>query len=398
MIYVIIGNGIAGLSAAEEIRKNDGDGRIIIISGEEYLTYNRVKLSHYISKENYALEDLIVKGENWYKDRNIEVLLNTRVVKIDDENKVVVTNKDNQNNINYDKLLIANGSKPFIPPVRGVDKEGVFTLRTIDDLKKIQRYLKKCSSVSVIGGGLLGLEAAWALKEAGKKVNVIEFFPYLLPRQLDEELGEYLRTGLEKDGLNFYLEAAAEEIQGDGKVKGIRLKDGRIIDSDAVLVSTGIRSNIKIAEDTGLKVERGILVDKYMKTNINDIYAAGDIAQFNGIVLGLWSAAIAQGKIAGLNMTGTKKEYKMPKPATTLLIGNTKMFSVGNVDKADKDIKIQGQDHLHKLFLSDGKLIGGALIGDIKRMLALKKAVNENIDLADMINKGVSPEEILNSL
>ncbi len=396
MIYVIIGNGIAGLSAAEEIRKNDSEGRILIISGEEYLTYNRVKLSHYISKENYTLKDLILKDEKWYKDRNIEVLLNTRVTNIDTEAKEVTV--DSENRIKYDKLLISNGSTPFIPPITGVKNDGVFTLRTINDLKEIQRYLKKCDTVSVIGGGLLGLEAAWALKESGKKVNIIEFFPYLLPRQLDGELGRYLQGELEKEGLNFYFDAAAQEIQGEKNVESIKLKDGRIIESDAVLISTGIRSNIKIAEGTDLKVERGIIVDKYMKTNLEDIYGAGDIAQFDGLVMALWSSAMNQGKIAASNMTGCKKEYRMPKSATTLLIGNTKMFSVGKIDNAERDIKIQGENYLHKLFLENEKLIGGVLTGDIRKMSALKNAVNENRDISEMLGKDIVPEEILNNL
>jgi len=396
MNYVIVGNGIAGLSAAEEIRKNDTDGRIIIIGGEEYLTYNRVKLSHFISKEDYTIMDLLIHDENWYKERNIEVLLNTKVISINTKAKEVIT--DNENKIKYDRLLISNGSRPFTPPIAGVEKEGVFTLRTINDLKKIQKYLKKCDSVSVIGGGLLGLEAAWALKESGKKVNIIEFYSYLLPRQLDKELGEYIQGELEKEGLNFYLDAAAEEIQGDKEVAGIKLKDGRIIKSDAVLISTGIKSNIQIAEGTELTTERGIIVDKYMKTSVRDVYAAGDIAQFNGLVLGLWSAAVDQGKIAGLNMTGSEKEYSMPKLATTLLIGNTKMFSVGDVSKGEKDIKIRGEGYFHKLFIDGGKLVGGVLTGDIKKMLALKKAVNENRDINDILEKNISPEEILNSL
>ncbi|WP_432405851.1 NAD(P)/FAD-dependent oxidoreductase [Wukongibacter sp. M2B1] len=396
MTYVIIGNGIAGLSAAEEIRKNDSDGRIIIISGEEYLTYNRVKLSHYINSESYTIKDLLLKDEIWYKDRSIEVLLNTRVTSIDAEAKEVMIDSDEK--IKYDKLLIANGSSPFIPPITGVEKNGVFTLRTLNDLREIQEYLKKCNSISVIGGGLLGLEAAWGLKKLGKKVNVIEFFPYLLPRQLDEELGRYVQKELEKNGLNFYFDAAAQEILGDKSVENIKLKDGRMIQSDAVLISTGVRSNIKIAEGTALKAERGIIVDKYMKTNIEDVYAAGDIAQFNGLVMALWSAAMDQGKIAASNMTGCEKEYRMPKPATTLLIGNTKMFSVGRVDKAERDMKIQGENHLHKLFLDNGKLIGGVLTGDIKKMLALKSAVNGNRDISEMLEKDIAPEEILNNL
>lgn len=394
MNYIIIGNGIAGLSAAEEIRKNDDLGKIILISGEEYLTYNRVKLSHFISREDYALKDLLVHDTNWYKDRKIEVLLNTKVISIDTKLKKVIT--DNKGAFKYDKLLIANGSSPFIPPISGVDKKGVFTLRTVDNLKEVQEYMKNINTVSVVGGGLLGLEAAWSLNKLGKKVNIIEFAPYLLPRQLDEEIGRYLQQQLEKEGLNFYFNAAAEEFQGDKSLKGIKFKDGRIVESDLALISTGVRSNITIAEGTDIKVERGIIVDEHMSTNIEDVYAAGDIAQFDGMVLGLWSAATDQGKVAGANMLGNRQEYKMPKPATTLLIGDIKMFSVGNVNDGEKEIKIQNENYFHKLFLDNGKLIGGVLTGDIKKMIALKKAVNENRNLSEILDK--EAEDILNSL
>lgn len=396
MNYVIIGNGIAGLSAAEEIRKNDNLGRIIVISGEEYLTYNRVKLSHFISKEDYTLKDLLVHDENWYKDRKIEVLLNKKVTDIDTSTKEIIT--DNKDILKYDRLLIANGSSPFIPPITGVDKKGVFVLRTINDLKEIRKYAKNLSTVSVIGGGLLGLEAAWALNKLGKKVNIIEFSPYLLPRQLDEELGKYLQKQLEEEGLDFYFNAAAEELQGDRCLNSIKFKDGRVVESELVLISTGVRPNIKIAEGTDIKVERGIVVDKYMKTNIEDVYAAGDIAQFDSMVLGLWSAATDQGKVAGANIVGNGKEYKMPKPATTLLIGSTKMFSVGNVNDAKEELKIQKDDYFHKLFLDNGRLVGGVLIGDIRKMIALKKAVNENRDISEMLDGNVVAEDILNNL
>ncbi|MCG8541513.1 MAG: FAD-dependent oxidoreductase [Clostridia bacterium] len=396
MNYLIIGNGIAGISGAEEIRKNDKLGRILVISKEEYLTYNRIKLSHLISKEDYTMKDLLIHDENWYKEREIEVLLNTMVTGIDTDAKEVIT--DSNGKIKYDKLLIANGSMPFIPPINGLDKEGVFALRTINNLDEIQRYVNKCDSISIIGGGLLGLEAAWALKQWNKKVNIIEFFPYLLPRQLDEELGIYLKEELEKQGLNFYLDSVVEKIEGDKNVRGIRLKDGRIIESDGVLISTGIRPNVTIVEGTDIQVDKGIVVDKYMKTNLEDVYAAGDIAQFNNIVFGLWSVSMNQGKVAGLNMCGNEKEYNMPKSAATLIIGKTKMFSVGNIDESEKEIKAKGENYFHKLFLNKGKITGGVLIGDIKKMLALKKAVNENRDISEMLKEDIKLEQILDNL
>ncbi len=393
MKYVIIGNGIAGLSAAEEIRKRDSNGIITMISAEEYLTYYRVKLSHFINKIDFTLNDLLIHKKTWYDERNIDLLLNTKIINIDANKKRIIA--DDGKSIEYDKLLIANGSSTFIPPILGVGKRGVYALRTIDDLKEIQSYLKGCSTVSVIGGGLLGLEAAWALQKLNKEINIIEFFPYLLPRQLDEELGNYLKSQLEKQGFKFYLDAIANEIQGDGEVNNIKLKDGRDVKSDAVLISAGIRPNTTIVGGTFLKTDKGIVVNKYMKTNINDIFAAGDVAQYNGAVMGLWSSAIEQGKIAGANMVGDKKEYSLPEAATMLSIGDIKMFSVGKVNDTQRSITIKSEDHMHKLFIDNGKLVGGVLFGDIKKMIALKKAVNKNKDISNYINKGLKGEEIL---
>ncbi len=396
MKYIIVGNGIAGLSAAEEIRKEDKEGEITIISSEEYLSYYRVKLSHYINKLDFKLSELLIHDEKWYEEKNIDMLLNIKVDKIDEKNKAVITKQGEI--IKYDKLLLANGSNPFIPPVLGVDKGGVFALRTIDDLKEIQSYLRGCKTVSVIGGGLLGLEAAWALKNLDKEVNVIEFFPYLLPRQLDKELGIYLQSKLEREGLNFYLDSATKEIEGDTEVSSIRLKDNTKVKSDAVLISTGVRPNISIVQGTDIKTDKGIIVDKFMRTNIKDIYAAGDVAQFENVVMGLWSAAMDQGKIAGANMVGKNRAYSLPQPSTMLNIGSVKMFSVGKVNDVEKDIVIKGDNFKHKLFVDNGKLVGGVLFGNLKKMISLKKAVNEKKDISDLINSGLKPEEILDKI
>jgi len=183
--YVIVGNGIAGLSAAEAICKNDENGRITIISAENYVTYYRVKLTHFISKD-FSDDELFIHNDQWYKDRNIDLYLGKMVNKINTNLNEIELSDGTK--IKYDKLLLANGSKPFIPPIKGSEKEGVFALRTIEDLKKEQSYFKNCDSVTVIGGGLLGLEAAWAIRKLNKVVNVVEFFSHLLPRQLDEAL------------------------------------------------------------------------------------------------------------------------------------------------------------------------------------------------------------------
>ncbi len=234
--YLIIGNGIAGLSAAKEIRKNDIEGSITMVSSEPYLTYYRVRLTEYLYKE-YNDEEILVNKEDWYEENNIEVLLSKIVEELDTNNNKIKL--DDGTEIEYEKLLIATGSRPFIPPVAGKFKKGVLALRTLRDLEYINDYFSTKENITVIGGGLLGLEAAWSLKQLGKKVNIVEFAPYLLPRQLDEELSRKLEEKLINEGFNLYLNAAAEEILGENVANGIKLNNGTEFETDAVLFSVG---------------------------------------------------------------------------------------------------------------------------------------------------------------
>ncbi len=384
--YLIIGNGIAGLAAAREIRAHDENGTIIMISSESTLTYYRVKLTEYMSKE-FTDEELLVSKENWYQDKNIKVILRKLVEDIDITNNKV--RLDDGQEISYEKLLIATGSRPFIPPINGKYKEGLFALRTLKDLHYIKEYLKSCNDVSLIGGGLLGLEAAWALKELDKKVNIIEFAPYLLPRQLDKEISDKLEKKLSEHGFKIYLSSQAEEILGDGAVTGIRLNGERKLESEAVLVSSGIRPNLDLVRDTEIEYNRGIIVDKHLKTNIDNIYAAGDVVEIDGMVLGLWTAGNEQGKIAGANMAGKELEYNQPKIFTTLKIGNIELFSAGIIDDFDRvhEYKDDERDIHHKLFTRDNKIVGAILFGDLKEMNTIRNAVISNTSIDEYIKK-----------
>lgn len=393
--YIIIGNGIAGMTAAEEIRKSDKNSKIKIFSEESYLTYYRIKLSHSISQD-VKPQDLLIHNEDWYKERNIEVFLNKKVKAIDPDNLRIFL--ENGEGVSYDKLLLANGSQPSIPPIEGINQEGVYALRTVQDLQNLQGYLKDCKEVAVIGGGLLGLEAAWSLKERGLKVHVLEFFPYLLPRQLDEELAIYVKERLETQGLNIHVSAATKEILGSDKVVGVQLGDGRKIPADMVLLSTGVKANIDILKDSGIDTNRGVIVDANMKTTVDNIYAAGDIVEYNGVLLALWSDAVQQGKIAAKNMLGIREDYSLPEPATLLSIGGFSAFSVGEIKDTEENISYKEGDIFHKLFIENGKLIGGVLTGNVKKMAVLKKAVNENLDISSLLNKNMHIPDILDNI
>lgn len=382
--YLIIGNGIAGLAAAREIRKNDKLGSITMISSEEYLTYYRLRLTKSLSKDTNP-EDLVINSQSWYEDRNIKVILSKIVERLDTRDNIIVL--DDSSIIKYDKLLIATGAKPFIPPIHGKFKEGVFALRTLKDLNYIKKYLLNTERVLIIGGGLLGLEAAWSLKELGKKVSIVEFAPYLLPRQLDKELGEKLAEKLEAHGMRVYLPNTAEEIIGDTKATGIIVNNGEIIKSDAILISSGIRPNLDLVRDTDIIFDKGIKVDSHLQTNIENIYAAGDAVEVNNMVIGLWTTSNEQGRIAGSNMTGNNEKYIHPKLFSTLSIGDIEIFSVGNIQDYDHiyEHKDANKDNHHKLFVKDGKITGAILFGDISELNNLRNSVFSKMEIKDYL-------------
>lgn len=386
--YLIIGNGIAGLSAAKEIRNNDLEGSLTIISSEPTLTYYRTRLTEGIAKD-LTEKDLLVNKEEWYNDKKINVFLGKIVEKIDfDKNQIVL---DDGEVIVYEKLLIATGSRPFIPPIAGKDKEGIFALRTIKDLETFKDYIQTCKTVTIIGGGLLGLEAAWSLKLLEKNVNVIEFAPYLMHRQLDKELGEKLTERLSKEGIRVFLPKAAEEILGDGKADGIRVHGGEIISTDAVLISSGIRPNLDLVRESRIIFDKGIKVNERLETNIENVYAAGDVAEFNNIVLGLWTASNEQGIVAGSNMSGLEKKYEIPKMFSSLNIGNIKIFSAGDIVNYDKilEYKDDSKDIHHKLFAKNGKIIGVILFGDLQGLNTLRNGVFNQIKVEEYLENGI---------
>ena len=364
--YVIIGNGVAGTTAAEQIRENDQEGRIDIFTDEATPFYTRIRLPEYIAGE--VNEDkLILHKPEWYKEKAIDVHLEEPVQEVDPEKKEIRTGGGSTHP--YDRLLLATGSHAFVPPIKGVEKPGVFTLRSVRDGERIREYAEKAERVVLIGGGVLGLEAGNGLRRRGLSVSVVEFFPRLLPRQMDASGAELLKRQMEAMGFHFCLGAKSQEILGEHKVEGLLLEGSETISCDMVLISAGIRPNLDLATKLSLKVGKGVLVNDRLETQYRDIYAAGDLIQHRDLFYGIWPASEKQGEIAGINMAGGNAHYEGTVMSNRLKVVGIDLVSSGEIDVDGKREDLVAQDEhrfiYRKLVLKDNIIVGCILLGDI---------------------------------
>ena len=381
--YVIVGNGVAGTTAAENIRKMDPEGMIILLTDEGIPFYYRIRLNEFLSGDVTEAR-LIAKQESWFRKQKINLHLETKVVDVMSEDKIVLTAAGDK--IPYDSLLIATGSHAFLPPIQGSDKKGLFSLRTFQDAQNIVSWAKGIEEVVIIGGGLLGLEAGNGLRKLGKRITVVEFFPRLLPRQLDVEGARRLQAMMEKMDFSFRLGAKTQEIQGDGSVVGVQLEGGETLSAEMVIVSAGVRPNMALADSAGLDRDKGIQVDDHLRTSQPEIYAAGDVAEYKGFPYGIWPAAMEQGKIAGINMVGGQTLYKGTTMANTLKVVGIDLASAGEVDAEDAlESKIQsGDDYYRKIVIKDNQIIGCIMLGDTKEFNRITKMMAEKTDISQL--------------
>jgi nitrite reductase (NADH) large subunit len=387
--YLIVGNGVAGTTAAEHIRKQDGEGSITMVTDEAVPFYWRLRLSEYVAGD-LTEQNLMAKKEQWYKDQKIELKLKTRVQGVDPAKKAVVTQENER--ITYDRLLIAAGSRSFIPPIRGSDKKGVFALRSIQDARDIISWSKGIQDVVLIGGGLLGLEAGNALRKLGKKVMVVEFFPRLLPRQLDVAGAKRLQAIMESMRFGFRLGVKKQEVVGDEKVKAVLLEGGETLPAQMVIVSAGVRPNLDLAKALNLEHDKGIKVDERMKTNQPDIFAAGDVAEFKGIPYGIWIAATEQGQVAGINMAGGEALYKGTVMANTLKVVGIDLASAGDIDAENKlESRVASDEKTYKkIVIENNRIVGCIMLGDTKGFTKITKIMADKQDVSQIKDKILS--------
>jgi nitrite reductase (NADH) large subunit len=379
---VIVGGGAAAISAIKTIREINAQSEITVFGEEKFYPYYRIKMSKALLG-GLEEEKLLIQNKQWYGSNNVELYLNRKVTGLIPRNKEITL--DDGSSVSYSKLLLANGASNLVPPINGINKPGVFTLRELDGAFKISNYLKDIKTILLIGGGVQNLEIANVLSKNGKKVIIAEFASRLMPRQLDDFSSDRLRHSIEAQGIEVMLNTQVQEILGEGKAEGFITKSGIHSSCDMSIYSTGIMPNIQIAHNTKLNVNKGIIVNERMETNINDIFAAGDISEYNGRVYGLWSIATQQGKIAGANICSQKLTFEAPAPVTSLDAFNMSLFSLGDIEEGqDTDLLIESQNEGYKyckIFIRNNRIVGTIVLGNTKKFMAIKKLMEGNINV-----------------
>ncbi|MEK4104454.1 FAD-dependent oxidoreductase [Paenibacillus sp. FSL R10-2791] len=392
--YVIVGGGVAAVHAAKAIRDQDADSEISILGEESQLPYNRIKLTKGLFTDLHS-EKVLIKKEKWYRDNRISVKTSTRIRSVHPDRQIVVT-EDGQS-VSYHKLLLCMGAKNRELSLEGSGLNNVHTLRDMNDADRLKENLQDGSHVAVIGGGVQGIETAWALHVAGYQVTVIEAFHRLMGRQLDEKSSQLLKENLEQAGVKVILQADVASITGTEFVTGITLDDQSHFSCDHVVYSIGIVPNTELVSGSNIQVRQGIIVNEQMQTNDPHVYAAGDVAEVNGHVEGLWGGAIEQGRIAGSNMVANLTAYRRAVPVTLFNAFGISLFSIGNVDERYCDTVVSGEENgaYTRIYVKDNTMIGAISWQGAAASLGYKTAVEQGIPLEGIDVNGSSIEEIM---
>ncbi len=380
--YLIIGNGVAGARAAIKIREADPEGEIHIFTEEAYPFYYRVRFPEFVAGE-VTLKDITIHTKEYYEGRRISIHLEEPIEGVRPDRREVFSKKGKV--YPYDLLLMATGAKAFVPPIKGVEKKGVFTLRTLKDALEMKEFSTQVKQAILIGGGLVGLETGGALLRRGIKVSVIEHNPRILPRQMDESGAEILQKKMEEMGFSFFLNGQSEEILGGERAEGLRLKDGRVVEGQMVILSAGVRPNIELAKVSGLETKNGILVDDQLRTKTEGIFAAGDVAEHRGRVYGIWPAAQRQGEVAGTNMAGGQAIYEGTVVSNTLKVVGIDLTAAGEIDPEKRLECVVRSDREKctycKITFKEDKIVGCILLGETKGREEILDAIEKKINV-----------------
>ena len=397
--FVIIGNSAAGLSATEAIRDKDGDSKISVIADEDYNSYCRCLISYFLAGD-IPEEKLVYRPQRFYEEKNLDLILNKKVTKVEPKkNRIILEDKTS---IGYDALLIATGASPKFPPgLRGIKKRGVFGFRTIKDAKEILGLVPVSSTSCVLGGGLIGLKAACGLLKRKQEIKVIVKSRFILSQMLDEKGAGFFMKRFRDAGVEIMTGRDIVEILGNGDLKAVKLDSGKVIACSILVIGKGVSPNIDLIKETQINTDKGIIVDKYMKTNIPNIFAAGDVAQSyelaykDSAVRALWPNAVEQGRVAGFNMAGQNIEYHGSMAMNSIEFFNLPSVSMGITRPKGTEFEEivffdEKRETYKKFVLKESRLVGMIAIGDIRNCGVFLKLIKEGIDISSIKSELVS--------
>ena len=395
---VVIGAGIAGISAIEAFRNTTSGGTATLVSREHDLPYYRLNLTRYLAGE-ISDTDLPIHEASWFDGKNIDLKLGADVAEIRLEEQSVRL-RDNTT-LPYDKLIVTMGAHPFMPPFPGAAREGMISLRTVRDANWILDFLQPGMRCVVIGGGLLGLETAGALAARKADVTLLESYDWLMPRQLNRRAGQILQTHVEQLGVVVRNNARTRELLGDERIAGVELEDGQTIPADLVIVATGIRPNSHLARRVGLVVNKGIVVDNQLTTSHRSVHAAGDVAEHQGVLYGNWAASQFQGGIAGMNAAGATAHFGGIPRSNTLKVLGLDLLSIGRFEPEDGSFQVletRSESGYYRFVFRDEHLVGSVLVGDASPAGPVKAALENGTDFSSVLLEGISAEAFADEL
>jgi nitrite reductase (NADH) large subunit len=363
---IVVGNGMAGVACLEQILKHSPKFRVTVFGDETHANYNRILLSSVLAGERSA-DDIMINPLAWYQQNHVALRLGVRIVDVNPKRRTI--KGDDGSTTHYDKLLLATGSTAWIPPIDGVDKENVFTFRNLNDTRGLVHAAGKGVRAVVIGGGLLGLEAARGLQLQGCDVTVVHLMDTLMNMQLDPAGGAYLTRKMEQMGVRVLTSRKTERLLGNGHVQGVAFAGGEQVPAEIVVIAAGIRPNVELGRKAALTVNRGIVVNDYMETSDPRIFAVGECVEHNGQVYGLVAPLFEQGKVLAATITGNKGPvFQGWKPAAKLKIMGVDVFSAGDFSESEGTEVVRYEDSTlgiyKKLLVRDNRLAGVVLVGD----------------------------------
>lgn len=393
--YVIIGNSAAAIGCVSGIRTIDKNSSITLISDEPHFTYSRPLISYWL-KGKVTDDKMYYRNSDFYEKNNCTTLFNKKVVKIDPITKQVVI--DDGSTVEYDKLLVATGSSPFVPPVEGLNEaQNSFTFMTWDSAKGVKAAVNKNSKVVIMGAGLIGLKAAEGLHEICEDITVVDLADRILPSILDKKGADFVQQHIEKEGIKFVLNDAASAVKGNT----ISLKSGQELTYDVLIVAVGVRPNTGLVKDAGGNVNRGIVTDNRQETTLEGVYAAGDCTECYDIctsqnkILALLPNAYMQGEIAGINMAGGHETFDTAMPMNAIGFFGLHMITAGSMD--GECVEHIDNNNYKKMFFADGLFKGYILIGEISRAGIYTSLIREKTPMNEIDSKllKVSPQLLI---